>query len=74
EELEDSSEATVLSFQGRAPVQGHRRPPEPPRCAGGMRMKSVQCMTAVRMLLETFVRQGWDEAIQFVERLEDMFR
>ncbi|MEU8125465.1 hypothetical protein AB0C21_42710 [Spirillospora sp. NPDC049024] len=35
---------------------------------------SPKCMTAVRTLLETFVRQGWDDAIQFAERLEDMFR
>lgn len=37
-------------------------------------VSSSKCMTAVRTLLETFVRQGWDEAIQFAERLEDMFR
>ncbi|MFI0483036.1 hypothetical protein [Actinomadura sp. 9N215] len=37
-------------------------------------VRSPKCMTAVRTLLETFVRQGWDEAIQFAERLEDMFR
>jgi hypothetical protein len=37
-------------------------------------VSSPKCMTAVRTLLETFVRQGWDEAIQFAERLEDMFR
>jgi hypothetical protein len=37
-------------------------------------VSSPRCMTAVRTLLETFVRQGWDEAIQFAERLEDMFR
>jgi hypothetical protein len=37
-------------------------------------VSNSQCMTAVRTLLETFVRQGWDSAIQFAERLEDMFR
>lgn len=37
-------------------------------------VSNPKCMTAVRTLLETFVRQGWDEAIQFAERLEDMFR
>ena len=37
-------------------------------------VSNQKCMTAVRALLEMFVRQGWDEAIQFTERLEDMFR
>ncbi|GAB3979183.1 hypothetical protein GCM10029978_073880 [Actinoallomurus acanthiterrae] len=32
-----------------------------------------ECTTAVRKLLETFVREGWEEAIRFAENLEDMF-
>jgi hypothetical protein len=32
-----------------------------------------ECATAVRKLLETFVRQGWEQAIHFAENLENMF-
>jgi hypothetical protein len=34
----------------------------------------IECTTAIRTLLESFVRMGWDQAIQFAESMDDMFR
>ncbi|MEV0570314.1 hypothetical protein [Dactylosporangium sp. NPDC050588] len=33
-----------------------------------------ECTTAVRKLLETFIRAGWNQAIHMAERMDDMFR
>jgi hypothetical protein len=34
----------------------------------------IECTNAVRMLLESFVRVGWDKAVQFAESMDDIFR
>ena len=33
-----------------------------------------ECTTAVRVLLEPFVRAGWPQAVQMAERMDDLFR
>jgi hypothetical protein len=33
-----------------------------------------QCITAVRVLLERFVRVGWPQAVQMAERMDELFR
>jgi hypothetical protein len=32
-----------------------------------------ECLSAVRSLLEVFVRAGWDKAIELTEELDDLF-
>jgi hypothetical protein len=32
------------------------------------------CMSAVRIMLETYIRAGWDKAAQLAEELDDLFR
>ena len=33
-----------------------------------------ECTTAVRVLLEPFVRVGWPQAVQMAERMDELFR
>ncbi|RLK24445.1 hypothetical protein DER29_2356 [Micromonospora sp. M71_S20] len=33
-----------------------------------------ECVTAVRVLLERFVRAGWPQAVQMAERMDELFR
>jgi hypothetical protein len=33
-----------------------------------------ECTTAVRIMLERFVRVGWLEAVQMAERMDELFR
>jgi hypothetical protein len=34
----------------------------------------TECTTAVRRLLESFVRVGWNQAIQMAEGMDEVFR